>query len=132
MANARSLDLKEVALMQGKSIWELEVDRFENTQVLIDEHENVYAIGGLADFKGKLYVWMLCTTMVDKYPVKFLKFIKSYYKAVIHEYKEMENYVWLGNDQHVRWLKWLGAQFYEKQQFNGQDFQRFVLKEGGI
>lgn len=129
MKHARPLDVKEVTLMLGVPIESFGMQTFEDTQALIDDYNNVYAIGGVESLDGKHYVWMLCTVRVDKNPIKFLRFIKEYYKNVIADFKEIENMVWLGNRQHVNWLKWMGAEFCEKTQRNGHEFQRFVLKE---
>ena len=41
----------------------------------------------------------------------------------------LKNYVWLGNDLHIKWLKWMGAEFEEPiyYGYDGQPFKEFYF-----
>lgn len=86
-----------------------------------DETRKVYAVGGIeADL-----IWVVCTTEVDKHPIKFLRFCKPFFKKWVQWH--VSNYVWMKNIKHIRWLTWLGAKFYKYKEINGEPFQKFTL-----
>lgn len=86
-----------------------------------DETHKVFAIGGIEDD----LIWVVCTTEVDKHPIKFLRFCKPWFKEWVKY--PVWNYVWMKNTKHLQWLKWLGAKLYQHKEINGQPFQKFVL-----
>lgn len=86
-----------------------------------DETHKVYAIGGI----DANLIWVVCTTEVDKHPIKFLRFCKPFFEKWVKH--PVTNYVWLKNKKHVSWLKWLGAKFDKYVEINGQPFQKFTL-----
>lgn len=131
-ANARPLDLLEVEYARGVAFGDSNIDELRrNTMALVDDKDNVYAIGGYYSH----VVWMLCTNKVEQNKIKFLRFIKDYYSKVIEKEEWLYNYVWLGNELHVKWLKWLGATFKEEiyKGTNDSEFMLFTFsKEGSV
>lgn len=131
MKHARSLDLAEVKYATGLSFEEHSLRDLAGTLALVDKTDRVYAIGG---YDKNHVVWMLCTTRVEENKIKFLRFIKKYYQDVIDKEGWLYNYVWLGNELHVKWLEYMGAEFFsgETHVWNGQLFIlfNFIKKEG--
>ena len=131
MESKRPADVREVELMNGCDFYDVPVVDYADATVLVDDNDEVYAIGGVQEvvedgFKLN-FVWMLCTGMVERHQTAFLRAAKDLLKSYLEKYIHLENWVWLGNEQHVKWLKWMGANFYDVQQVNGEDFQCFVF-----
>ncbi len=131
MESKRPADVREVELMNGCDFYDVPVVDYADATVLVDDNDEVYAIGGVQEvvedgFKLN-YVWMLCTGMVERHQTAFLRAARELLKTYLDKYTHLENWVWLGNEQHVKWLKWMGAYFYDIQQVNGEDFQCFVF-----
>lgn len=123
MENARPLDLEEVYYATGVTFEDSFLHTMEDTLVLLDEEDRVYAIGGFP--KGHV-VWMLCTKRVEENKILFLRSVKSIFKEFIDKKDWLYNYVWMGNELHVKWLKWMGAEFKEPL-YRGIDNQPFRL-----
>lgn len=127
--NARSEDLKEFWIPTHEKFVDSYIEDFSKTLCLYDEETNdVYCMWGVEDI-GEIddIIWMLCTNIVEQHPVAFLRFCKEYLKGLLEDHKILVNYVWLGNDLHVKWLKWMGAKFGETIIINGEPFQYFYF-----
>lgn len=130
MLNIRPKDRQEVEITLGEP---LQVKHFEedkdNIEFLIEANTNrIYGMGGVSPTAIGTFpiVWLLCTNEVEKHPVAFLRFVKSYNDAWTDKYKVTTNWVWTGNELHVKWLKWMGAIFLGSPFYiNGEKFQRF-------
>ena len=121
--NSRPLDLLEAELMHDKKFGDLPIEDFTDAWVLRDE-DKVYAIGRIEDH----VVWMMCTKAVEENPVKFLRFIRRYYRDTISEHKMLWNYALKDNELHINWLKWLGATFHDEIDVKGKTFVRFIFR----
>ena len=104
------------------------ISNFGDAEALVDEQGHIFAIGGIDESYDHPAVWMLCTRQVDKKPIKFLKNIRRIYKEALEKHGRLWNIVWLGNSQHVRWLRWLGAKFGQVYTINGEQFQYFEFE----
>lgn len=123
--NMRDEDRLEWYYASGTSFGLTEVQELFNALCLYDdETHKVYAIGGLEDSS---LIWVVCTKEVDVHPIKFLRFCKPFFKQWMETRSAVYNYVWLRNERHVQWLKWLGAEFGEYKYINGEPFQKFTL-----
>ena len=126
----RPKDRREVEISLGETLQakHFEEDK-EYIEFLIDTDTNrIYGMGGVCtEVVGTFpVVWLLCTDEVEKHPTAFLRFAKSYNDKWTQKYKVTTNWVWLGNDLHVKWLKWMGAIFLGSPfLINGGTFQRF-------
>ena len=131
MNHKRPADIKEVEIMAELNFGDIPVLDYADAKVLVDDDDNVYAIGGVQEVVEDGYklniVWMLCTDKVEQHQVAFLRAAKKLLVMYLDKYTHLANWVWLGNEQHVKWLKWMGAQFFDIQQQNGEDFQCFVF-----
>lgn len=128
--NIRPKDRQEVEITLGEP---LQARHFEEDkdyiEFLIEANTNrIYGMGGVSPTPSGTFpiVWLLCTNEVEKHPVAFLRFVKSYNDKWTQKYMVTTNWVWLGNDLHVKWLKWMGAIFLGSPFYiNGEKFQRF-------
>lgn len=126
MYNARSLDLKEAELMQDTPFTEMLLKEVEDADVLVNEHNEVVAIGGINFGYTKPVVWMLCTHRVEQNPIEFLRWTKGYLKNLMPYVSNLWNVAWLGNPLHIKWLSWMGARWYEDITIRtGETFRRF-------
>lgn len=130
LEHARPKDVLEVELTSGKPFVDFSVSELKDTDALIDtDTGEVYCIGGVV-VEGYKYpvVWLLCTTCVEKYPLRFLRFIRKYLAEQLKEHEILWNIVWLGNDLHVKWLKkWCHARFQDKVTIKNNPFQIFSI-----
>lgn len=113
MAHARSEDLQEVLVGSGRNFADCPLSELvaAGNLCLVDTEEDcVHAIGGL---NGDI-IWMLCTDKVEQHPIKFLRFTKACLKELLEDKKVLYNTVWKGNQLHVKWLKWMGAEFIKE------------------
>lgn len=135
MEHKRPADIREVELMHECDLADVPVNHYADATVLVDDNDKVYAIGGVqaVEDENNHYniVWMLCTDRVEKHQITFLRTAKDLLKSYLDKYNHLENVVWLGNTQHVKWLKWMGAEFYAVTQFNGENFQGFIFTKKG-
>lgn len=124
MQDARQADLMEHHHMTKQYFSDLNISELADTFCLYDEDRNdVYAIGGV----DKCTVWMMCTHKVEQHPIPFLRFCKDYLRHWQKTYNYLSNYVWLGNELHVKWLKFMGAKFDKTIEVNGHKFQYFYF-----
>ena len=131
MEAKRPADVREVEIMNNIDFYDIPAADYADAEVLVDENNEVYAIGGVqshvTDGVNLNYVWMLCTGMVERHQMKFLRAAKKLLADYLEKYTHLENFVWLGNEQHVKWLKWMGANFHDVVKINNEDFQLFVF-----
>lgn len=119
----RPLDICEMVLGRNQPFLDVPLSDISESLSLLDEEGKLYAIGGIQGHT----VWMLCTTEVETHKIKFLKGSKELLNEVLKVTGYLENYVWMHNTLHIRWLKWLGAEFGEVK----GDFQYFKLERKG-
>ena len=125
---ARPDDLLECYHVTQESFEDTLINDLSNTYCLYDaDGMDVYAIWGVDKEEIESVIWMLCTKRVEENPVTFLRYCRNYIKRLLDQYPLMHNYVWLGNDLHVKWLKWMGAKFGETIIINGEPFQYFYF-----
>ena len=112
MARCRSDDMKEANRL-GVKLEDQTINSMRNTVALVDDNDNVYAIGGIqAIDERRGEVWMLCTYRVEMHPIAFLRASKTLLENHLELFETLENRVWLNNNLHTKWLQWLGAEFH--------------------
>lgn len=114
MANARPEDLQEVLIGSGRHFEDCtlaELVEAGNLCLVDTEDDSVYAIGGIAN---ENVIWMLCTSKVEKHFVKFLRYCRETLRYLLEDKKILYNNVWKENELHVKWLKWMGAEFLKE------------------
>lgn len=131
LQNVRPLDIQE-AEMGGVRFADTPLEELEECRCLVDENDNVYAIGGvepIPDTDNVGAVWMLCTHRVEEHPIRFLKASKELLDFYLHAYKILANRAWLGNDLHIKWLTWMGANWQHKTPNDQCQYFYFQRKE---
>ncbi len=123
-AHARERDLLEWELGTNEKFSNTLMSDLANADCLIDKDTNeVFAIGGI---DGDV-IWALCTYRVEEHSIPFLRACERIKKQWVKW--QVHNCVWLGNELHVKWLKFIGATFGKTIQINNEKFQHFILKE---
>lgn len=118
--HVRALDKVEFELLSELRLDDARLVDLANAQALVDESDNVYAIGGVDD----LFIWLLCTDRVEQNPITFLRACKRYFSTWIGN-RSVTNFAWEQNTLHIKWLKWIGAVFIPNNTIKG--FRQFVI-----
>ena len=129
LEHARPLDIQEAEL-EGTKFTDLPLSEFDSCRSLVDEDNNVFAIGGIvADMDGYGYVWMLCTTRVEQYKITFLRYTKRLLKSTfsLGFCTCLRNKAWIENKLHIKWLTWMGAIWSDKT--DDPRFRYFTFRE---
>lgn len=92
----------------------------------------VVAIIGVGGAPGVIgYPWMLATDELKDIRKSFLKGCRTLLRDILSRFPHLENHVWVKNEAHVQWLRWLGFSFDPPAPHGIHDepFQRFYMKE---
>src|SRR5437879_6377789 len=57
------------------------------------------------------YLWLYTTVLVKDHTFLFVRYSQRAVEEMLKEYPVIVGHCIVGNDQAVRWLKWLGAEF---------------------
>ena len=57
------------------------------------------------------YLWLLTTDIVAEHKFLFVRHSQRYVEEALHTFPTIIGDVVAGNDQALRWLRWLGAEF---------------------
>lgn len=121
--NVRAIDLEEVEKASGKPFDDHLVTILGGCLTLLDANDRVLGIGG---FGGNNHlIWLITTTQIEGQKMAFLRFSKMYLSAMLDRCGYLTNIAYVRNKLHMKWLTWLGAEWYET---NGE-FQRFILRK---
>lgn len=114
--NARQADKDEALLFAGKTIWEAlneTKDIFDNSFVWEVDGRLVcmYGVTPVSDKVG--VIWFLATDEFDNYKDFVKKHCKKVCNILLMGYDHVYNYVYVGHDKALRWVKWLGFTVHE-------------------
>jgi hypothetical protein len=130
MATARELDLFEASKSGGEPFCDRTIEEMADTcpHAIIDQKtQEVYGIGGIVPRDEEAaFIWLLCTDMVEKKPLKFLRFCRDTLGELLRLYPVLCNSAWKGNELHLKWLSWLGAEWIAED----KEFKTFIIREG--
>lgn len=121
--HVRLIDLEEVEKASGKPFDDHLVAILGDCLTLLDDSDQVLGIGGFGG--SDHHVWLITTTAVEERKMAFLRFSKAYLSSMLNKCGYLTNIAYVNNTLHMRWLSWLGAEWYET---NGE-FQRFILRK---
>lgn len=100
---------------------------------VFDEYHGVIALGG----NDGDQCWFVTDERVDELTrperLVFRKVICEYRDSLLKQYPVLWNYVWVGNQNHIRFLKTIGATFHEEfteSPITGERFQLFTITGG--
>ncbi len=54
------------------------------------------------------YVWMLASSLIDKYPLTFVKHGRTALCLLKHHFRRLHGLVLCDFDRSIRWLEWIG------------------------
>jgi hypothetical protein len=80
---------------------------------------------GVSGENGIGIPWMLATDDLKKIRKSFLRECRSYVQRMHEKYPVLINMVWLKNEVHIQWLRWLGFEFDAPTQM-GPDNEMFI------
>lgn len=111
-----------------------------NLEAAIDEGcFMVSDMGQAVAFGGNMgdQCWFVTSEVIDEYNTKarlrFRKVICEYRDMLLKDYPVLWNYVWVGNKNHMRFLRSIGATFHEEfteSPLTGERFQLFTITGG--
>lgn len=114
--NIRECDRQEIWAMSHKTPEEafLQGYNISDTPYVVEWRGKAIAMFGVTGDKGALGVpWMLATDDIKSIRKDFLRGCKPYVEDMHKDYPMLTNFVWVENDVHILWLKWLGFEFTE-------------------
>lgn len=75
--------------------------------------------------------WLVTSDKVEKLSLKaklkFRKLVIEYRDQMLEQYESLWNFVYIGNEPHIRFLKSIGAEFQEEYTCDGK-FQLFIIR----
>lgn len=81
-----------------------------NRAVLLDgQVVFMYGVGNAGNGVG--VPWMLASPLLSKVRKQFIRECREGLEEMSQGYKILRNVAWSKNDEHIRWLTWLGFQF---------------------
>jgi hypothetical protein len=87
------------------------------------------AIFGVTDCKENVGgIWAMATNELEKIKLSFLKECKAVIELLNKKYKILWNFVDCRNELHIKWLKWCGFTFLNKQKYGvlNKPFYEFI------
>lgn len=104
----------------------LDSSRLAKAVLVNGELAAVFGVADISASKEIGTVWLIGTPRLEEIPWEFAKQSRRYLDEMFaaRHYRVVRNYVYLKNETHVRWLKWLGAKFLGPKI---RGFQRFEI-----
>ncbi|WP_026793140.1 phage protein Gp13 family protein [Pleomorphomonas oryzae] len=101
------------------------------TTVLMDGRpELMFGTSEINTLAGQGLVWLLGTDAISLNRRKFLRYTREFRSILFARYKTLRNAVWEENKTSIRWLEWLGAEFFDEAvYFSGYRFLVFELRK---
>ena len=136
-ANMRKEDRRELVGIIGDNIEkEVEYSIEASEQAYVCEcAEGILAAFGVVrtnPFKQEGMIWMLATNLTAKHKVYTGKWTRKGVEAFLKDWDYLYNYVDKGNDETIKWLKWIGAKVYPPEPYGiyGLPYHKFTFGEG--
>lgn len=125
----RKADQIEVACM-GHTPKEALENGFENDDVTLtalDPWGVPFAMFGVGQVNDLAYIWWLGTDSVTDHAYDFIKSSRKWTQMLTKPYGATFNFVHEENKLAIKWLKFCGAIFTRKLDFNNQPFFEFII-----
>lgn len=132
-ARMRQADRDEVAASSGRSPLAALSYSFRRSAIcmtgLIDGRPEVmFGVADLNILAGVGSPWLLGTDAVEENAVAFLRGSVEWRGQLLQRYQVLRNFVDVRNVASVRWLGWLGFQFYDPVMIRGHEFRLFEMR----
>lgn len=85
----------------------LNQSRIAKTGFINGEAVAMFGVNTVSAVSGVGRVWMIGTTLLDKYAMTFLRRCKPEVEEMFSDYKRLENYIDARNVKAIAWLRWL-------------------------
>jgi len=91
-----------------------------------NEPVGIFGVTDCGDGTGA--IWLLATDRLAKIQIAFLKECRKVVNVLNKKYKILWNFVDCRNQLHIKWLKWCGFQFINKQKYGvlNKPFYEFI------
>ena len=120
--NIRSMDAKEVEFVSGKPfkdhlgfllthVEDVRVIKCDGVLLGIGNWYQEQLDWGL--YSKGVIGWMLLTNEVEDHKIEFLRWSKDLVKTLLEAYPAITNVVYAKNELHIKYLEFLGAEFWE-------------------
>lgn len=120
--NIRPMDAKEVEFVSGKPfkdhlgfllthVEDVRVIKCDGVLLGIGNWYQEQLAWGL--YSPSVVGWMLLTNAVEDHKIEFLRWSKEIVKILLEAYPAITNFLYAKNELHVKYLDFLGAQFWE-------------------
>ena len=128
----RKEDVQEIRYASGKAPLAVLRESFELSPKCwaVIYNDRVIALFGVSDAGHIGIPWMLASDELKLIKKSFLRECKQYVQEMGQGHELLTNYVWVGNDVHIQWLKWLGFKFLDPIEYGtaNQPFRQFFMK----
>lgn len=129
----RESDKQEVEASHGHTPYEALVHSFRVSPAcftVVYKNEVVAMFGVTADkrMNGLASIWFLSTDDIVKMKKTWLKLSKSTIQSMLITFPILYNFVQVGNEASIKWLKWLGAEFGDPSPYGKQGFPFLPFK----
>ncbi len=130
-ANMRAIDAEEIRLAGNHDPWECLTDGVNHSTYCrtIEIDGRPAAILGLVptNILGRSgIVWLLGTDAIERHAKAFCHLCRQELAEMMSRADRLENFVWVENKISIRWLKWLGFEFEDKEIVWGPKKARFL------
>jgi hypothetical protein len=128
----RTSDKKEILASVGLTPYEaMMIGYLENVIVftIVNKNNEPVAIFGINDVGQNVgAIWLLATDKLKDIQYSFLRENKKVIDFLNTKYKILWNFVDCRNSLHIRWLKWCGFKFINKQNYGvlNKPFYEFI------
>jgi hypothetical protein len=128
----RQADKEEILASVGLTPYEaLMIGYLENVIVftIVNKNNEPVAIFGINDVGNNVgAIWLLATDKLKDIQYTFLRENKKVIDFLNTKYKILWNFVDCRNSLHIRWLKWCGFKFINKQKYGvlNEPFYEFI------
>lgn len=96
---------------------------------VLDDKNNTIAMYGVTKYNDDICViWLLASNLINEHRMYFLRNCKKYFYEMVKNYKKAVNIAYCGNYLHIKWLKWLGADFKNSFDINNHLFTDFNIQ----
>ncbi len=129
-------------VMEAKALGCIDIEQmFIQTYVYADEiyalkmNDQLIGVFGVQKLPTNSKVGMVFCFGNDnlfKKSVTITKIAIKYFKKWFEKYEMLSNVASIENEKPIKWLKFLGATFYEKMKINGNDFLPFVITKENL
>jgi hypothetical protein len=60
----------------------------------------------------RAYIWLLSTDLVEQHKFLFVRYSQLWMGEMLKTYDAIYGHCMVGNEKAIKWLKWLGADFF--------------------